>query len=167
MELEELSMEMEPLNIILCKASSHPRYGAMQSKNPVAALEIPNKLILLWERKRNKQGQLCTSVSKHSELVNANIQGGKIPDQLSASALETRLQKQSSYICRQHKRLRCGSRIRLEESTTKVLLFEGEIALSPNSKKTNHDDSVEQNTCALQFHGIYLVIIASYMHGYS
>ena len=123
--LEQRNKEIEHYKVSIKLASSHPRYGAMSSKDPVAALEIPHRLLLLWEAKRYVQSQSCTSVSKHSELLNINISGAETVQ--SVPSLETRLQKQMSYICQQHKHLRCGSRSKFEEKSTSVLLFNGEI----------------------------------------
>ena len=148
MELEQLNKEIDVLKAVVCKASTHPRYGAMKAKNPIAALEIPNRLFLLWEEKRSIQGQFCTSVSKHSELINCSIEGGKLHE---VSSLEKRLQKQSSYICKQHTRLQFGSRTKLEEGTTKILLFKDEAKLTSKANSR----SVEENT--LQFYGIVYV----------
>ena len=130
--MEQLNNEMESFKILVREASSHPRYAAMSSKNPVAALEIPNKLVLLWEMMRKMENQLCTSISKYSELVNISIDGGKV-HAIAPSLLETRLQKQVSYICQQHKRLRFGSKRKLEDKATSILLFDGEITLSSDS----------------------------------
>ena len=63
MKMEQLNNEMESFKILVHEALSHPRYSAMSSKNPVAALEIPNELVLLWEMMRKMQNQLCTSIT--------------------------------------------------------------------------------------------------------
>ena len=147
--MEQLSNEMESFKILVREASSHPRYGAMSSKNPVAALEIPNKLVLLWEMMRKMQNQLCTSISKYSELVNISIDGGKV-HAIVPSLLETRLQKQVSYICQQHKRLRFGSKRKLEDKATSILLFAGEIILSSNAAPLATPHNAEQSTLQLK-----------------
>ena len=95
--MEQLNKEIEHFIVSIKPASSHLRYGAMSSKDPVAALEIPHKLMLLWEAKRYVQSQSCTSVSKHSELLIIIISGAETVQ--SVPSLETRLQKQMSYIC--------------------------------------------------------------------
>ena len=47
--LEQLNKEIEHFKVSIKPASSHPQYGAMSSKDPVAALEIPHRLVLLWQ----------------------------------------------------------------------------------------------------------------------
>ena len=114
-------------------------------------LEIPNKLVLLWEAKRKMQNQLCTSISKYSEMVNISIDGGQVHSAIAPSSLETRLQKQVSYICQQHKRLRFGSKRKLEDKATSILLFDGEITLSSDSAAPlAPPHSAEQSTLQLK-----------------
>ena len=75
-EILKLDEEIALHEILVTRATSHARYGAMLDKKPVANLAIPNKLFLLWAAKRSLQERLCTSVSKHYELVNQSIFGG-------------------------------------------------------------------------------------------
>ena len=126
------------------EASSHPRYGAMSSKNPIAALEIPNKLVQLWEAKRKMQNQLCTSISKYSKLV--NIRTGPFNcsfitrDKVAETSILYLPATQTSEIW-----------IKKKIGATSILLFDGEITLfSDSAAPLAPPHSAEQSTLQLK-----------------
>jgi len=128
LELESLEEEIASYEILITSASNNARYGAMlgAGKNPVANLEIPNKLFFLWAPKRSLQERLCTSVSKHFKLVNKSILGGTAE---AKHALDLRLQKEASRLKSKYKKLRREAKLELENNKTNMLVYENEIHL--------------------------------------
>ena len=128
LELESLNEEIASYEIRVTSATNHTRYGAMLRKNlnPVATLEIPNKLFHLWAEKRSLQEKLCTSVSKHYELVNQSIFGGIVD---AKDELNLRLQKETSRFKNKIKKLRGEAKLELENGKTNMLVYENEIYL--------------------------------------
>lgn len=136
MDLRDIDEEIAMLSITVGNGCSHGRYGALLKRHPTlgslqpsASLQIPNALLILWTRKLALQCEQYNSVFKHSsltELANQSIQGGDITIS-NTNTLELRLKKERSRIMNLHKRLKGGSRTKLENATTHVLLFENEI----------------------------------------
>lgn len=131
MDLQDINEEIASISITIGDISSHRRHSALLKRHPtlpqpIACLQIPNDLFILWTRKLAFQSEQHNSVFKHSALVNQSILVGdiKISETLT---LEKRLQKERSRIMSLYKQRRKGSRAKLQNATTHVLLFENEV----------------------------------------
>ena len=94
--LEEIDKELQQLTIIVEAPTNNPRSGALDHKQPVASLQIPNKFFLLLDRKNCLEKLLGTSVSKHSEIANFIIEAGGMKIGKNATTAEERLKRQST-----------------------------------------------------------------------
>ena len=81
--LQQVNQEIAALSITVSNASDHRRCAAqlqrhpgLLTRSPVAALQIPNSLFILWTRKLALGCQQCIRLFKHSTLVNERIQEG-------------------------------------------------------------------------------------------
>ena len=107
MNSQQVNQEIAALSITVSNASNHRRCGAQLQRHPglsspVAALQIPNSLFILWTRKLALGCQQCTRVFKHSTLVNESIQEGCIKI-TEATSVEVRLQKVRSRVMNRYK----------------------------------------------------------------
>ena len=150
LELEALNEEISSHEVLVTRASNHPRYSAMLDKNPVANLQIPNKLLLLWSAKRSLQEILCTSVSKHYELANQNICGGTLE---AVHALELRLRKEASRLKNKCKTLRREKKNTFEEGSTNMLVYQNEINLTSSTHMHVAPVAEKENEGQLHFNG--------------
>ena len=145
-ELKSLNEEIKLNRILVTNASSHYRYDALKAKNPVANLEIPNILFLLWAKIRSLQSQLCISVCKHSELVNDSICGGTVN---VAAKLEIRLQNETSRVIRTHKNLQREKKTEYESQMTNMLVYSGKICLTTETETKTVVEPGKENTITL------------------
>ena len=138
---KQLHEEISLHEISIADASSHPRYRAMLQKAPVASLQIPNKLFLLWSAKQSLQKKLFTSVSKHYEMVNDSIVGGKLNP---VRELNLRLQKEASRAINKSKKLRREAKCAFESKISNFLVYDNEICLTNASEKENNAPVAEK-----------------------
>jgi len=88
MELKHINEEIALLSITVDDASIQRHYNALLKRHqglsgrPVAPLQIPNNLLILWMRKLALRCQQCNSVMKHSALASQSIQEDGIIDYL-------------------------------------------------------------------------------------
>ena len=161
--MNSLQQVNQEILITISNASNHRRCGAqlqrhpgLLTRSPVAALQIPNNLFILWTRKLALGCQQCTHHFKHSTLVNESIQEGCIRI-TKATSVEVRLQKVRSRVMNRYKRLRKGSCIKFNDAKTHVILFEnGSYETTPSSTVLHSSAAaVCQNNLStgLQFHG--------------
>jgi len=119
MDLQQLNKEISLLSMAIEDASKHRRYNALvkrhqelESAKPVACLQVPNKLLLLWSKKQafcDRTCERCNSVFKHSALANECItKGFEILLKVGVQSLETRLQKETSRITLLYKKQKKG-----------------------------------------------------------
>ena len=158
----ELDEEIAAHEILVTRATNHARYGAMLEKNPIANLEIPNKLFQLWNAKRSLQKRLCTSVSKHYELLNQSIFGGVAE---ANDALESRLQKEASRLRNKIKKLRRDGKLAEENKKTNMLVYNNEITPvifdeeeTENLPPENESSERQSQNAALKLKGIAILI---------
>ena len=155
MDLKLVNEEIATLSIVLSDGRTNRRYNALVKRHsrltqPVASMEIPNSLLILWTEKLAMQCQQCNSVFKHSALANHSIQEGCRTRLSEAASVETRLHKERLRITKRYKGLRNGSRIKLYNATTHVILFQNEIThLAPTAAAAIQSDQV----AAIQLHG--------------
>ena len=108
MDLKQINDEIRPLSIIVRDAASHCRVNSLQPRHgkltqPVASLQIPNKLFLLWKKKLSlPYCSGCNSIFKCSALVNSSLQEGT--EIANTKDLETRLQKKLSNMTKEIKK---------------------------------------------------------------
>jgi len=131
MDLKQINDEIRSLPIAVCDAASHRRLSSLQKRHrklaqPVASLQIPNRLFVLWSKKLSLPRCLgCNSIFKRSALVNSSLQEGTVL--ASTAALEFRLQKSISNTVNKIKRLKKGSRTKLEKATTHFAVYQEDV----------------------------------------
>lgn len=134
--LDGLLDEISRNKISVLRPDCHPLHKKMLAKRPVAALEIPNKLFLLWSDLKSMQNQLSIDVSKNIDLVKQSLRADQMSADLSllshSNTLETRLRKESSRICKKYHGLRWEPKESLKESSTMVMVLGNEGSLSSN-----------------------------------
>lgn len=151
--LKGVEEQLQQLTIISETATSNPRSGPMQHKQPVASLRIPNQFYVLTDRNNCLEKIVGTSVSKHLEMVNTIIESGAVKIHSNAATVEERLKRESyryAYVAIQlaaiytmhlyhHNRFlkmyrnpkKGGAyRKKLIAGHTNMLLFEGEVESS-------------------------------------
>lgn len=157
MDLKHVNEEIASLSIVISDACTNRRYSALLKRRswltqPVASMEIPNSLFILWTEKLAMQCQQCNSVFKHSALANLSIQEGCGIRLSEAVTVETRLCKERSRITKRYSKLRKGSRIKLYNATTHVILFQNEI-IEMGSIPTDAAAIQSDPVTTIQFHG--------------
>jgi len=131
MDLKQINAELKSLTIAVRDSNVHRRLNSLQKrhdkqKQSVATLLIPNRLYILWSKKRKlPYCEGCNSVFKHSALANLCLEKGATLAEVQS--VEDRLTKQMSKVVNKHKEKRGGSRTKLENSTSHFMVFEGEI----------------------------------------
>ena len=93
--LLKVEERLQQLTIVSETAASNPRCGAMQHKQPVASLRIPNQFYLLSDRKNCLEKLLGTSISKHLDMANPVIEAGQVKIISTATAVEERFKRES------------------------------------------------------------------------
>ena len=157
MDLKQVNEEIALLSIIISDGSTNHRYSAVLKRHsrltqPVASMEIPNSLLILWTEKLAMQCQQCNSVFKHSALANHSIQEGSGIRLSEAVSVETRLHKERLRITKRYKELRKGSRMKFYNATTHVILFQNEIT-GLASMPTAAAATLSNPIVAIQLHG--------------
>ena len=139
-QLDGLLHEISSNKISVLRPDGHPLYQRMLPKHPVAAMEIPNKLFLLWSDLKSMEKQLSINVSKYLDLVTKSLPDHTSAENLSlfspANTLEARLRKECSRICKKYHGLRWGPKERLRESSTIIMVFENEGSFSSAANET-------------------------------
>jgi len=131
MDLQKINDEIRSLLISVCDAGSHRRLNSLKKRHkqltqPVASLQIPNRLFVLWSKKLSlPYCSGCNSVFKRSALVNLSLQQGTVL--ANKDALEFRLQKSISNVVNKIKKHKGGSKAKLEKATTHFALYEEEV----------------------------------------
>jgi len=131
MDLEQINAELKSLTIAVENGSFHRRLSSLSKRHdkqtqPVATLLIPNRLFLLWHKKKSLPYCAgCNSVFKHSALANLCLENGAALTEMDS--VEKRLARRASKVVNLHKAKRGGSRTKLEKDTSHFMVFEGEI----------------------------------------
>ena len=95
--LQSIEKQLQELTIVCdTSTSSNPRSSAMQHKDPVASLQIPNKFYVFADRKNTLEKMIGASVSKRLEMANGIIEAGEIKISSTATTVETRLERESN-----------------------------------------------------------------------
>ena len=130
-ELDGLLDEISRNKISVLRPDCHPLHKKMLTKRPVAALEIPNKLFLLWSDLKFMQNQLSIDIDlvKQSLVDQSSADLSLFP---SPNTLETRLRKESSRICKKYHGLRWEPKESFKESSTLIMMFGNEGSLLSN-----------------------------------
>ena len=93
---------------------------------PVATLLIPNRIFLLWSKKRNlPYCEGCNSVFNTLVLANLCLENGAAFAEVES--VEEWLTKRVCKVVSQHKLKRGRSRTKLEKDTSHFMVFEGKI----------------------------------------
>ena len=87
-QLKDIDDQLQELNIPVSSSTDNPRFN----RKPIANIDIPSKLFLLWDRKITLQRRLGASVSKHCDLAQSCM--GK--NLTLTDLVEKRLKKESS-----------------------------------------------------------------------
>ena len=132
-QVDNVLHDISSIKISVLRPDSHPLYQKMIPKHPLVALEIPNKLFLLWSDlksiKVEKQPSI-TAASKHLNLLKKSLQDDKKLDFIPpANTLETRLRKECSKVCNKYHGLRGERKERFREGSTLMMVFENEGTL--------------------------------------
>ena len=135
MSSDALLDEISSIKISVLQPNSHPLYQKMLPKHPIAALEIPNRLFLLWFDLKSMERHASGTEkhgSKHLNLLKKSLQDNENLDLISASnTLEKR-----SRVCKKYRGLRWGPKDRFRESSTLIMVFENEGSL-PSTETSN------------------------------
>jgi len=94
---DDVEKQLRGMVVAFTPANSCPSVfnkSSVKEKTPLAALEIPNKLYWLWNKKRKLSKELGISVPERIEMLNQRI-GGAIKVNNSAR-VEMRLQREIS-----------------------------------------------------------------------
>jgi len=94
---DDVEKQLRGMVVAFTPANSCPSVfnkSSVQEKTPLAALEIPNKLYWLWNRKRKLSKELGINIPKRIEMLNQRI-GGAIKV-INSSRVEMRLQREIS-----------------------------------------------------------------------
>ena len=93
---EKLDKELQETIITVTDANNSHVYGRNSETHdqPIASLVIPNKLYLLWDKKKDLQRKLGISVSTQLQLCNDSIGGEKKLNDILL--VKERLRKQST-----------------------------------------------------------------------
>jgi len=95
--LEKIDEELQKITIVVEAPTNNPRSGALDFKQPVASLKIPNNFFLLVDRKNCLEKLLGTSASKHLENANSIIEAaGGMKIGKNATTAEERFKRQST-----------------------------------------------------------------------
>lgn len=96
--LQSIDEQLQELTIVCESAKSNSRSiaCAMQHKDPVVTLVIPNKFYLLADSKNALEKTIGASVSKRLEMANEIIETGGINISTTAATVETRLERESN-----------------------------------------------------------------------
>ena len=115
------------------------------AKNPIANLQIPTKLLVLWSQLKSIQVPTPTYVDLVRHRLKDNSGFEMLP---SAKKLEDRLRKECSRTCKKYRGLRWDySKERLGETEKCVIVYANEETLQlPNDQhspepRTVHEDS--------------------------
>ena len=76
--------------------TNNPFSGALDHKQLVASLQIPDKFFLSSDKKNCLEKLLGTSVSKHSKMANSIIEGERIKIGNNATMAEERLKRHAA-----------------------------------------------------------------------
>ena len=131
MDLKQINAELKSLTIAVQNGNFHRRLKSLSKRHdkqtqPVATLLIPNRLFLLWSKKRSlPYCEGCNSIFKHSALANLCLENGAALAEVES--VEERLAKRASKVVNQHKLKRGGTRTKLEKDASHFMVFEGEI----------------------------------------
>ena len=143
MSSDALLEEISSVKISVLQPNSHPLYQKMLPKHPIAVLEIPNRLFLLWSDLKSTESQERHASgteehgSKHLNLLKNSLQDDENLALISPSdTLETRLRKECSRVCKKYHGLRWGPKDRFKESSTLIMVFENEGTL-PSTETSN------------------------------
>jgi len=122
---------MDLMPITVHDFASHRRLNSVQARHgkltqPVATLQIPNKLFLFWKKQLSlPYCSGCNSVFKRSVLVNSSLPEGTTL--ASTAALESRLRTLFSNVTKSIQRRKLGARARLENKTTHFAIYQEEV----------------------------------------
>ena len=140
MSSDALLDEISSIKISVLQPNNHPLYQKVLPKHPIAALEIPNRLFLLWFDLKSMERHASGTEkhgSKHLNQLKKSLQDNENLDLISASdTLETRLGKERSRVCKKYHGLRWGPKDRFRESSTLIMVFENEGSL-PSTETSN------------------------------
>jgi len=107
-QLNELYREISSYNILAESYQSHPNITSqMAAKNPVATLQIPIKLFLLWSELRGIQVPAPT----YTHLVKCSLKDNTTGLTIfpNTADFEDRLRKECSRVCKKYRSLRSES----------------------------------------------------------
>ena len=135
-ELDSLKEEMKEMNITHRSPTTSINYVKIvrSGKTPIYSLVIPNKLFLLWQKHRELQNQLGQQPSKLVALASHSVHG--ITLKLDASALEKRLQNESSRFQANYKKKGGPARKMFLVGITNILVMDDEILPPPTTTTT-------------------------------
>jgi len=95
MDLKQVNAELKSLTIAVRDSNFHRRLNSLQKRQSIATLLIPNRLYILWSKKRKlPYCEGYNSVFKHTALANLCLEKGATLAEVQS--VEDRLTKLSS-----------------------------------------------------------------------
>jgi len=91
-KLKEIVAEIDMLKIMVESASASPM---MKHKGTIASLCIPNKLYLLWEKRKTLQRKLGSRELKLVEMASSCVKGKVLTLKADVDSVKSRLSTES------------------------------------------------------------------------
>ena len=152
-DLTTTNKELKETKITLESPMTNANYSKMKEKNPVKSLVIPNKLFLLWKRRRTVEGKLGQKLSEYAEMVNESLHGTTL--NASVATLRKKLETENCRFQSRYKKMGGALRTKLTSKHTNILLLEGEISSTGRSESTStsNTETITTTTSALSLKG--------------
>ena len=157
MDLQQVNKAILSFSITIEDAKKHRRYNALVKRHqklgsaqPVACLQVPNKLLLLWSKKQafcNRTCEGCNIGFQHYALANDSLKSSETALKVGVKSLDHRLNHEMSRITLLFKKHKKGKPFeKLNNGSTHVWLYESEIIRLPQHTSSS-------TAAVLQLHG--------------
>lgn len=145
-ELTATNKELKETKITVAPPTTNSNYSKMVEKNPVNSLVIPNKLFILWNRRRALEGKLRQNTSEYVVMANESL--NDIILNTSAASLKKKLSTENSRFQTRYKKMGGALCAALILKHTNIMLLESEILSSANTcnVETTAATSASSNT---------------------
>jgi len=154
-QLDDLHRETLKYKISIYTPDKHPQFERLRPKNPVAALEIPKQLFLLWSELRRKQDELAIPASSYVELLHSSLEANDgFTIYPPSTELESRLRKESSKTNKKAQRKRWQPREKLRCGLMFMMIYEqeGRLQLQATDHTAEANEQNKENEVVPKLH---------------